>query len=109
MMPDGRECADGHLIDALPVVMIVEASAVINQVEDFVPPQHVRIARSAVHIRYERVEPDHTRSKFAIRNITRGGIIHQRSRKVVESKVESTASFQEAADLIIRLVTAEHW
>src|SRR5256885_15498174 len=47
-----------------PVVMKVECRAVIYQPEILVPDEYVRVARRAIHVRREGVEPDDSRSQF---------------------------------------------
>ena len=49
----------------MPVVVEVQARAVVDEVKRLVPPQQVRIARRPVHVGDERIEPHRCRRQLA--------------------------------------------
>src|SRR4051812_18401909 len=107
VVADGGEAADGHAVQVLPVVMEVERGPMIDQVERLVPPQEIGIARRAVHVGDQGVEPDRGRGEIRSDGLAGGGVEGDRAGEVVEPQVHSHAGLEQVADLGVLLVAAE--
>src|SRR5579884_1624017 len=59
VIANGGERTGGGAADTGPVVMEIQARAVIDAIELFMPPEQIRIACGAIDIADEGVEPDH--------------------------------------------------
>ena len=84
-----------------------ERGAVIDGVQLAVPHEQVRVARGAIDVEHEGVEPHQKRSFGRRRGIARGGVEHRRAGEVVESDIKAGAGFEQVADFGIGLIAAE--
>ena len=106
MVTNRREattCAGHHCSQVVaPAVLGVERCPVVDQPELAVPQQQIWIARRAVHILEEGIEPDHVRRQLrgnarSVRDAQR-----QRAGQIVQSHVQAGATFQQSLDFRVR-------
>ena len=97
------------LFHAGPVVVKEEGGAVVDGVELTVPDEEVGIARRAVDVLREGVEPDEHGGFIYGRGVARGGVEHGGAGEVVESEVEAGARFEKLANFVVGIVAAEGW
>ena len=90
-----------------PVVMEEERGAVVDGVEPAMPDEEIGVARGAIDVEHEGVEPDQQRGFVGRGLVARGGIEHGGAGEIVEGEVEAGAGFQELADFGVGLVAGE--
>ncbi len=79
----------------------------VDQVELATPAEQVRVARRAVDIRDEGIEPDDSGSQVGIDRAIRNGIEGERAREIGEAEILADASPQDVLDLRVGLTLAE--
>ena len=108
VLGDVRERRSG-LIGQIPRRMVVvDGGAVVYQPKSLVPEQQVGIARRAVHVRHERVEPDDVgRELWRDEVAAVGGIERERAGQEVHSQIEPGARVEQILYLRIGLRATE--
>jgi hypothetical protein len=91
----------GEAIGVGPVVMEVESSAVVDEVELAVPVEEIGVASGAVDVEGEGVEPDGEGGDLRIGFVAGCGVEHGGAGEIVESEVQADAGAEEVADLLI--------
>src|SRR5665213_2402228 len=103
MMTNRAERIQRLLADIAPVVMKVETGAMIDEVQRLMPPEQVRVARGAIHVGDEGIEPDRFGCNARVHGLFHGAVEHDRSRQIIERQIETGTRQHEFPDLPIRL------
>src|ERR671916_437549 len=85
-----RERALARRLPALPGVVEVERGAVVYEPQTVVPGEEVRVARGAVHVGYEGVEPEDTGGEVGAGRLHEG-VEAQGAGEVIERQVQPGA------------------
>jgi hypothetical protein len=88
-------------------VVKVECRAVIDEVKLTMPVEEIGVARGAVDVEGEGVEPDGERGDVGVGFVARCGIEHRGAGEIIEGQVESDAGAKEVADLLVGFVASE--
>ena len=91
---------------AVPRMVEVQRGTVVDEPELAMPDQQVRVARGAIDVAHERVEPDDRRGERGIRLVDHW-IERDRSRQVVEREVEAAARADQVLDFRVGLGARE--
>jgi hypothetical protein len=104
---DRRERLAGSLGKRLVAVMPVERGTVVDQPRAPVPDEEVGVARSAIDVRHQRIEPDHIRGELGVQRRRPAGRVLERAGQEVEPEVDARAGGDQLIDLGIGLRPAE--
>ncbi|MNT20103.1 hypothetical protein D3C72_1554000 [compost metagenome] len=89
-----------------PVVMEVHRRAVVDQIQLAVPHHQVRIARGAVDVAGERIEPDDARGQVSVHRHCRRVVV-DRAGQVIQTQVQALAGADQVLDLRVGLGAGE--
>ena len=109
MLPDQRKGRrDARVVHAGPVVMHVQRGTMVDQPRLPLPDQQVRVARRAIGIGDERIEPDQRRGKRSVHHVMRRNRIEvERPIQIAQPDVDAATRLQQVLDLRIRLALPE--
>ena len=79
----------------------------IDRVELVMPDKQIRIARGAVDILGERVEPHQHGSFVRVRFVRSRGIEHDGAGKIIEREVQAWACLEQLANFVIGLIAPQ--
>ena len=97
----------GAGFDIGPGVLEVERGAVVDQPELAVPDQQVRVARGAVDVGGQGIEPDDAGGEVGVDEVLHGDGVGQGAGQEIEREVEPAAGREEVLDLGIGLGLGE--
>src|SRR5215212_3042958 len=102
MIPDDREAHSGtrgnRLEIVAPAMLGIDRGPMIDQPELAMPEQEIRIARGAIDIGKECIEPDDVRGKLGGNTRANRSTERQGARQIVDPDVETWAPLQELLD-----------
>ncbi len=105
---DQRERLVGVLCGVQTAVVEVQRGAVVDQPQPVVPEQQVGVARGAIDVGGERVEPHDVGGESVLRRVWAGGRVRERAREEVHAEVRAGAGRDQLLDLGVGLRRAEH-
>jgi hypothetical protein len=92
---DRREVRDAVLQE--------QRGAVVDQPQVAVPDEHVRVARGAVDVHDQRVEPHDRRGQLGVQALARALVVGQRAGQEVHADVQAGRRGEEVLDLLVGL------
>jgi hypothetical protein len=107
VVPDLGEGRHGFRRCGLPVMVEEESCAVVDKVKLAVLDEQVGVARGAIDVLSECVEPNSHRGDLGRGDIASGSVEHKGAGEIVEGEIQAAALTEKMADFGVGLVTAE--